>query len=196
MGDAELLAWINTGKNIAALLVAIGVAGEFTGDWISGPINRRLERARQDEMARLVASSDSQKKELADAVARGKEADARIAEAQRGSAEANARASKAQESLALAEQHSAEANAKAEGFRLDIAKANEGAARANETSERERLARLQLEARLADRVFTPDQQRRCTSALASSKGITVDVSVLGDTIEIATFSGSVLDCLR
>jgi hypothetical protein len=92
MGDADLLSWINTGKNIAALLVAIGVAGEFAGDWISGPITHRIESAKQDEMARLTASSNSLKAELADAVAKGKEADARIAEAHRGAAEANHKA--------------------------------------------------------------------------------------------------------
>jgi len=69
MADVELLAWINTGKNIAALLVAVGVAGEFAGDWISGPINCRIDAARQQEMARLTAASDTQKNELADAVA-------------------------------------------------------------------------------------------------------------------------------
>jgi hypothetical protein len=122
MDDATLLAWILKGKNCAAFFVAIGVAGEFLGDWIAGPANKRLENSRQEELARLNSSSDSFRKEIAAAVVREKEADARIAEAQRGAAEA-------QKSLALAEQHAAEANAKAEGFRLDIATANESAQR-------------------------------------------------------------------
>ncbi|HTC87522.1 MAG TPA: hypothetical protein VK686_04440, partial [Bryobacteraceae bacterium] len=94
-----------------------------------------------------------------------------------------------QQSLASAEQHAKEADAKAEGFRLDIAKANERAASANETAEKERLARLQLEARLADRVITPDQQRRITAAF---KGQQIEVSIFGDTHEIATFSGAIV----
>ena len=103
-----------------------------------------------------------------DAVARVKTADARIAEAQRGAAEAST---------------------KAEGFRLDIA-------RANQTAEQERLARLQLEARLADRVLTPDQQRKLTTAFTPFKGKTIDVSVFGDTLEILNFSGALLNCFR
>jgi hypothetical protein len=129
------------------------------------------------------------KAQIADAEARAKAAEAQVATAMAASADAVAK-------VAAADARSAEASAKAESFRLDIAKANEGAARANETAEREHLARLQLEARLADRVFTPEQQRRCTSALIPAKGITVDVSVLGDTIEIANFSGSIIGCLR
>jgi hypothetical protein len=154
----------------------------------------------QDTIAGLkeAAAKDEQDrigKDLADAVARAKEADARIAEAERESAEANARATKAQESLGLAEQHAAEANVKAEGFRLDIAKANEGAARANETAERERLARLQLEARLADRTLTPAQQLALRGQLTAISGITVDVVVWGETPEVQTLSGLVLDSM-
>jgi hypothetical protein len=203
MGDAELLSWINTGKNIAALLVAVGVAGEFAGDWISGPINRRIDAARQEEITRLTASSDTQRRELAEAVARGKEAEARISEAdaRAKSAEAQvaaamaasddavARVKTADARIAEAQRGAAEASTKAEGFRLDIA-------RANQTAEQERLARLQLEARLADRVLTPEQQRKLTGALTPFKGKTIDVSVFGDTLEIVNFSGALLNCFR
>jgi hypothetical protein len=122
--------------------------------------------------------------------------DGEIAGAVKNAAEANERATKAQASLSLAEQHAAEANAKAEGFRLDISKANERAASANETAERERLARLQLEARLADRVLTPAQQAAITSRLAALSGIVVDALVWGDTPEIQIISGQVLEAIR
>lgn len=111
-------------------------------------------------------------------------------------AKANERAAKAQESLALAEQHSAEVNAKAEGFRLDIAQANTRAAEANRIAEQERLARLQLEARFADRVILPAQEQNMEAAFALIKGKTVDVTVLGDTMEIAQFSGKIMGCMR
>jgi len=91
-------------------------------------------------LAHVYSGREATLKEAAtarDADNRRADADAHIAEAQRGAAEANT---------------------KAEGFRLDIARANERAASANETAERERLARLQLEARLADRMLTPAQQ--------------------------------------
>jgi hypothetical protein len=111
-------------------------------------------------------------------------------------ADANERATKAQGSLAVAEQHSAEANAKAEGFRLDIAQANARAAEANRIAEQERLARLQLEARLADRILLPIQEQNLERTFAKLRGKTVDVTTLGDTMEIAQFSGKIIDCLR
>src|SRR5690348_9074276 len=53
MDDARLLSWIETGQIVATFLVAIGVAGEFAGSFISRPIVRRLEAKREEEMARL-----------------------------------------------------------------------------------------------------------------------------------------------
>ena len=189
MTDANLIAWISRAQTVAAFLVAIGVAGEFLGDFVKRPIEQRLdaERARvelerEHEVTALRRDSDTAK--------------AHIAEAQRGAAEANERATNAQGSLALAEQHSAEANAKAEGFRLDIAKANERAAAANETAEREGLARLQLEARLADRIITGDQKTRLKVAFATIRGQTVDVGMFGDNPDIANVSGAILQCLQ
>jgi hypothetical protein len=119
--------------------------------------------------------------ELAAAVARAKEADARIAEAQRGSAEANARATKAQESLALAEQHSAEAKTKAEGFRLDISKANERAANAELGAAQARLELVTMQVRLSDRTLNTSQQSTLISRLSPFTGSVVDVIVWGDT---------------
>jgi prephenate dehydrogenase len=111
-------------------------------------------------------------------------------------ATANERAAKAQESLALAEQHSSEANAKAEGFRRDIAQANERAAEANRIAEQERLARLQIEARLADRIISPVQEQKMEAAFAPLKGKTVDVAILGDTMEITQFSTKIITAMR
>jgi hypothetical protein len=101
-------------------------------------------------------------RELAEAVARAKEADARIAEAQRGSAEANKRALEAQHSLAMAEQHAKEADAKAEAFRLDIAKANESAEQARaqvaEATAEAAKANLELAKFKTPRTLTKEQQ--------------------------------------
>lgn len=103
---------------------------------------------------------------------------------------------KAQESLGLAEQHSAEADAKAEGFRLDIAKANERAAEANRIAEQERLARRQLERRLADRILLPQQVQAFSASLSFAKGVGVDIGVLGQILEIANFTKQIADALR
>jgi len=128
-------------------------------------------------------------RELAAAEARAKEADARIAEAQRGSAEANERATKAQESLSLAEQHSAEANAKAEGFRLDIAKANEGAARAQAqvagaTAEAAK-ANLELARLKTPRTLSAEQLNRLTLRMRRFTGQKFSFNVYPDAESMA-----------
>src|SRR5207302_1631965 len=128
-------------------------------------------------------------KELADAAVREKEADARIAEAQRGAAEANARATKAQESLALAEQHSAEANTKAEGFRADIAKANKSAAQARAqvagaTAEAAK-ANLELARLKTPRTLSIEQQQRIVGKIKPFAGKTFDLFVATDPDSVA-----------
>jgi hypothetical protein len=166
-------------------------------------VNNRISAIKSGELADFQLRFEGEQQKTAHAQQEAAEAKALaggferdIATANRGAAEANERATKAQASLALAEQHSAEANAKAEGFRLDIAQANARAASANETAERERLARLQLEARLADRVITPDQKQRITEAFASMGGQTVDVVIVGDTPEVSRTADAILGCLQ
>jgi hypothetical protein len=174
------------------ILVVIGVGGESVYGVRAWWNNRKLHAAeqsidqfRQAEIAQLTNSSDTLRKDV-------KEADAKIAEAQRGSAEANERAAKAQQSLALAEQHAAEANAKAEGFRLDIAKANERAAAANEIAQKEAIERLKLEALLSDRVLSPEWQSRLTALAASfPSGTRIDIFQFGDTIEVTQINESI-----
>jgi hypothetical protein len=103
-------------------------------------------------------------------------------------AEAKTLAARAEEGTARALADAAQASAKAEGFRLDIAKANA-------TAEHERLARLQLEARLADRVITADQRTRLRAAFSPLKGETVEVGVFGDSVEIANVWNAIRECL-
>jgi hypothetical protein len=124
------------------------------------------------------------------------EAGKSAAEATKSASEAHERATKAQASLGQAEQNAAEANAKAEGFRRDIAQANERAAEANRIAEQERLARLQLEARLADRVLTPDGQAKLTALAASfPKGSRIDICTFGGTLEVANITQSISGAL-
>lgn len=53
MDDPSLLSWIEKGRILAAFLVAIGVSGEFLGDWLAKPIERRLAAIRTTEMLKL-----------------------------------------------------------------------------------------------------------------------------------------------
>jgi hypothetical protein len=159
--------------SVVVLGLALAIVSTLAFRW-----NDQLQARKDAELARFQAESTAA---TAQADARAAEANAKAAEAGKGAAKALADA--------------AEANKTAEGFRLAIAKANERAATANETAERERLARLQLEARLADRVITDSQKARLIAALGGIKGQTVDVTIFGDTPDIAAVSDAILGCL-
>ena len=87
-------------------------------------------------------------------------------------------------------------NADAVKAKSEIAKAQAQAAQANEKAESERLARVQLEARLADRKLTTEQQARLIASLRPFSGTEVDVVILGDTSEIRMIGMVILDCLQ
>src|SRR5713226_4940522 len=53
MDDVTMLAWIDRARTASALLVALGVAGEFVGDWIAAPIRKRVDTAKDTEIARF-----------------------------------------------------------------------------------------------------------------------------------------------
>lgn len=135
------------------------------------------ERAAQDERATAEErkEADSFQSQIAASTARTREAEAKVASAAAASKDAVAKV--------------ATADAR-------IAEAQKGAASANEIAERERLARLQLEARLADRVITADQQQRITAAFASMRGQTVDVVIAGDSPEISRTTDAILGSLH
>ena len=125
----------------------------------------------------------------AEATATAKGFESKISES-----DARAKAAEAQVAAAVARSNEAVAQVKTADAR--IAEAQRDAARANEIAERERLARLQLEARLADRVLTPQQQAAITASLAAFSGTVVDVLVWGDTPEIQIIRGQVLGAMR
>jgi len=83
MDDPTLLSWIERGQNIAALLVALGVAAEFVLGFMAGPARRRVDQAKDAEMVRLVDSSKDLEKGVADAKAEMSKQQARAATAER-----------------------------------------------------------------------------------------------------------------
>lgn len=197
---AESLEWWKSAFEIGgvALLLFTFIAGAGVV-WFSRKLNSiQAQQLQQFDKDLTDAKTELGKQEERAAVAERelKGVDTKTEGFRLAIAEANERAAKAQESLALAEQHSAEANAKAEGFKLDIAQANKSAAEANRIAEQERLARLQLEARLADRIILPAQEQSLRTAFARLKGQTVDVVVLGDTVEISQFSGKIIASMK
>lgn len=203
---ASVAMW-NTWYMVFVALTVVLAAGVFITQFIAS--------RRSTELSGIQEALITEKDRIAGIDSKAKEAG--IAEALRqagisneAAGLANERAQKAQASLASAEQHSAEANAKAEGFRADIARANASAAQAeaqvadahraaaeaNRIAESERLARLQLEARLADRVVTPDQKLRLTQVFSPLKGQTVDVVIFGDTPETSRTADAIIGSLQ
>jgi hypothetical protein len=178
---------------LVALTVLLAV-GVFIAQFVASRKSRSLADTQDALIAEKdrIVGIDSQAKDvrIADALKQA-------GESNKAAGEANERAGKAQASLASAEQQAAEANAKAEKFRLDIATANKAAAEANETAEKERLARIQLEASLADRVLTPDAQSQL-ARLANEfpNGIHLDVCTFGGTLEVANISQSIIQSLN
>ena len=83
MDDPTLLSWIEKGQNIAALLVAIGVAAEFVLGFIAGPARRRVDQAKDAEMVRLVDNSKTLEKDVAGAKAEMSKQQARAAIAEK-----------------------------------------------------------------------------------------------------------------
>ena len=60
-----LLSWIERGQNIAALLVAIGVATEFVLGFMAGPARHRVDQAKEDEVTQLTNKSAAFEREAA-----------------------------------------------------------------------------------------------------------------------------------
>lgn len=70
MDDVTALSWIERALNISLFLVAIGVAGEFVGNWVASPIRRRLDTAKELEIARLNKEAGEARKAAGDAIER------------------------------------------------------------------------------------------------------------------------------
>lgn len=115
--------WIERAKTISVFFVAIGVVGEFLGDWMDKPHVRIIEAARGEELARLQTESDSARARIA-------QAQVQIADAHKEAAAANA--------------HAAEANRIAEGERLARVKIEERMAPRRLTIEQQQRVIAQI----------------------------------------------------
>lgn len=122
MDDPTLLSWIERGQNVAALLVAIGVAGEFALGFMAGPARRRVDAARDAEMIQLTAESANASERAANAEKQAGSFQLQIAQANKGAAEALERTAKAEESLENAKKSAAQANERAANAELELAR--------------------------------------------------------------------------
>lgn len=110
--------------------------------------------------------------------------------------EANERAGKLEFQAEQLKAETEKSRATIASAQADAANANARAAEANRIAESERLARLQLEAKLAPRTLTGEQQERLISLLRPFSSTEVDVVTFGDTPEIGTISTTILTCLQ
>jgi hypothetical protein len=171
------------------VLVLGGVVGEYIFGTRLSQASEKLQQIADAEVAQANRDSAKARKGAELAGRQSAETSERAAKIERHAAEENARAAKALESAEKARKS-------AESFKLEIAQANERAAKANSIAEQERLERLQLEARLADRILSPAQEQGLKTAFARLKGKTVDITVVGDSLEIANFSNKIMACMR
>lgn len=170
------------------ILVLSGVVGEYIFGKKLSQVSEQLQQIADTEVAQSNRDAAAARKDAELARKQSAVTYERAAQAEQHAAQENERASKALKAAEIARKN-------AEGFQLQIAQANERAASANETAERERFARLQLEARLADRTLTPLQQNLLTADLAPSSGTTIDVATFGDSAEISGIAQLILQSL-
>jgi len=192
----DIPAWMKLVGTLGWALIVVGVAGEFVADsFVSkadGFVQKFDEILLADAQRKTGAASERAAKAFERAAQTEREAsqeNERAARAEQQASTENARAAKALEAAEIARKN-------AEGFQLQIAHANERAASANETAERERVARLQLEVRLADRTLTPAQQNMLVADLGPFSGTAIDVATFGDSSEVSGITQLIVGCLR
>jgi hypothetical protein len=75
MDDLAALTWLERAASVSLFLVAVGVVGEFLIHRIEGPVRRRIEAAKDLEIARLNKDAEEAKQLAADANARAANAE-------------------------------------------------------------------------------------------------------------------------
>src|ERR1019366_8216130 len=191
VGEYAKSDWWKKYLRLWQICVIAGVLGELLCDGGIFLFSRRLQTL---EGADIAALNKKAEKSLADATEASRkakvasdEADAAKLESGKAKDAASAAESLAsgarkeadafKDEIASARKAAAEADAKAEGFRLNIAGAQKDAAdarketaRFNEIAERERLARVKLEAQMAWRRLTLEQQPQVASKIKQFSG--------------------------
>jgi hypothetical protein len=70
MDDPALLVWLERLMTFSALLVALGVTGEFVGNWIASPIRNRINAAKDAEISRFNKDAGEARKAAGEAIER------------------------------------------------------------------------------------------------------------------------------
>jgi hypothetical protein len=129
--------------------------------------------------------------------------DATQREANEQIANARADAARAMERTALLEKEAQTARERAallervtETVRSEAAEANARAAEANVKAEAERLARIKIEERLADRKLTPAQMKELTEKLGRFSGQKLNIVAVSNDPEIVRITNALITAVR
>jgi hypothetical protein len=171
----------NKREMAVSILFGVLVLGGVVGEYIFGKklsqVSEQLQQIADTEVAQSNRDAATARKDAELTRQQSAATYERAAKAEQEANQENERAAKALKAAELARKN-------AEGFHLQIAQANERAAQSNKIAEQERVARLQLEARLAPRFLTPAQQQDLTASLKQLGLHNLDILLLGDTPEI------------
>ncbi len=155
-----------------------------TREVAEGRLTSLIRRNSDLAIAQAKAQASSADARAGEANENAARAGVRAAEASKEAADATLLAKRYEADIASSNAQAAEARSMAKGFEATIAEANRAAAEAGAIAEKERVARLQLELRLAPRALSSQQSQQMTSALAPFKGSKIDTVVWGNVPEM------------
>lgn len=162
-------------KQVGFILIFIGVAGQLVIQFKSGHVNAELRSANKAVIGLVEKETESIRRDTM-------ELSLQLEVAKKDAADANALARKYEARIA-------ETNARA-------AEAEKGAAQAKLMAESERLERVKLEALVAPRSLSLDQQRLIAAAIRRFSGHAVTVSSYGLDGEGAALATQIILVLR
>jgi hypothetical protein len=173
---------------LGGVAVVLGIVGELSITFIA----HRVETHIRSDSHKIEGLLNTKAGSAADAADRASKS-AQQAEGYASNALALARG--ARQEADIFERRLASAEHKADEAESHLAKVSQDAAEAYRLAQQERLAYMQLANRLAERTLKPEQQERIRRKLSGVSGIEIDVVIWGDTPDIETISGLILNSL-
>ena len=184
--------WVSAVAAVLAVLVGVFEVLENRAESEHEVAQERLSSLLREASNAEIALT---RRQASDANERATGAEVRAAEAIKQAADATLLARRYEADIATSNARAAEAQSMAKSFEADIAKANQSAAEANVVAEKERIARLQLELRLAPRTISTQHSQQLISALREFSGVKVDVIAWGNVPEIERITRTLADNL-
>jgi hypothetical protein len=200
---AALWDWVSRIALIIALVAAVLEVITNWTNWIKSPWKSRVEKTAVllvffGSAAGLVATwklSNINEQIIAILNTRVATAQKEAGEAMTTAANAQTRLEEQRERTAKVEGAVAEAQAQARKFEAEIASSNARAEEAKKIAERERLERVKLEAQIAPRRLTSEQQKAIAASLKRFNGRQVKLITYTLDLEAAVLAGQIKTAL-